>query len=233
MSVHLKVLIVDDEPQMRRILEPSLIAEGYAVVSAASGKEALDRFRASKPDVVVLDLGLPDMDGKDVIIAIRKTSSVPIIILSARENEAEKVSALDLGANDYVNKPAAIGELMARIRAALRHSGNAEALKTKLLAGPLAIDATTHVATLNGQTLKLTPKEFDLLLFLIRYAGRVITHHQILTTVWGPSHTEDAQYLRVLIRRLREKIEDDPADPKMIQTESGIGYRLLVAGETS
>ncbi len=228
MSVRAKVLIVDDEPQMRRILRPSLIAEGYEVVSAATGKEALERFRARAPDVVVLDLGLPDMDGKDVVTAIRKTSSVPIIILSARELEAEKVSALDLGADDYVNKPAAIGELMARIRAALRHSGKSqEALRTKFQAGPLAIDSLTHAATFNGEPMKLTPKEFDLLHFLVRFAGRVITHQQILTTVWGPAHTEDAQYLRVLIRRLREKIEVDPSDPKTILTEPGIGYRLV------
>ncbi len=226
MSVRAKVLIVDDEPQIRRILKPSLMAEGYEVISAATGKEALERFRTRAPDIIVLDLGLPDMDGKDIVKIIRATSSVPILILSARELETEKVIALDLGANDYVNKPAAIGELMARIRAALRHSGNTQSLKTKLQVGSLTIDAITHVASSNGQPLKLTPKEFDLLLFLMRFAGRVITHQQILTTVWGPSHTEDAQYLRVLIRRLREKIEDDPSDPKTIQTESGIGYRL-------
>ncbi len=227
MSVRARVLIVDDEPQMRRILQPSLVAEGYDVVSAATGKEALERFRSRPPDVVVLDLGLPDMDGKDIITAIRKTSSVPIIILSARELEDEKINALDLGADDYVNKPAAIGELMARIRAALRHAGKSEGLKTSYQCGPIKIDIPTHAATLNGKPLKLTPKEFDLLHFLVRFAGRVITHQQILATVWGPAHTEDAQYLRVLIRRLREKVEDNPGDPRIILTEAGIGYRLV------
>ncbi len=226
MSIRPRILVVDDEPQMQRFLRPSLTAEGYDVVSAGSGQEALERFRARSVDIVVLDLGLPDMDGKEVIKRIRATSSTPIIILSAREREEEKISALDLGADDYVNKPAAIGELMARIRAALRHSGRSEGLNTYYQSGPLAIDTITHSATLNSQPMKLTPKEFDLLSFLVKYSGRVITHQQILTTVWGAAHAEDAQYLRVLIRRLREKIEEDPGDPKLILTEAGIGYRL-------
>jgi len=233
MSMAYRVLVVDDEPQVQRFLRPSLIAEGYEVVSAASGGEALERFHAHAPDVVVLDLGLPDMDGKEVIKNIRATSNVPIIILSARELEAEKISALDLGANDYVNKPAAIGELMARVRSALRHSAKSEGLKTSYQSGSLAIDTLTHSATSHGQLLKLTPKEFDLLSFLVRYAGRVITHQQILTKVWGPAHAEDAQYLRVLIRRLREKIEEDPGDPKIIQTEAGVGYRLAEPGDAA
>jgi two-component system, OmpR family, KDP operon response regulator KdpE len=227
------VLVVDDEPQVQRFLRPSLIAEGYDVVSATSGRTALEQFQARQPDVVVLDLGLPDMDGKEVITRIRASSNVPIIILSAREQEAEKIEALDLGANDYVNKPAAIGELMARIRSALRQSARTEGLKTAYHSGALAIDTLTHSATLNGEPLKLTPKEFELLNFLVRYAGRVITHRQILTKVWGPAHAEDAQYLRVLIRRLREKIEDDPGDPKVILTEAGIGYRLAEPGDGS
>jgi two-component system KDP operon response regulator KdpE len=225
------VLVVDDEPQVQRFLRPSLIAEEYDVVSAISGRSALDLFQSRRPDVVVLDLGLPDMDGKEVIRKIRETSNVPIIILSAREQEAEKIEALDLGANDYVNKPAAIGELMARIRSALRHAARSEGLKTAYHSGSLTVDTLTHSATLNGEQLKLTPKEFDLLSFLVRYAGRVITHRQILTTVWGPAHAEDAQYLRVLIRRLREKIELDPGDPKVILTEAGIGYRLAEPGD--
>ena len=225
------VLVVDDEPQMQRFLRPSLIAEGYDVLSATTGRAALEQFQARRPDVIVLDLGLPDMDGKEVIGKIRATSNVPIIILSAREQEVEKIEALDLGANDYVNKPAAIGELMARIRSALRHSAHSEGLKTAYHSGSLVIDTLTHSATSKGEPLKLTPKEFDLLSFLVRYAGRVITHRQILTTVWGPAHAEDAQYLRVLIRRLREKIEADPADPKVILTEAGIGYRLIEPGD--
>ena len=226
-----QVLVVDDEPQVQRFLRPSLIAEGYEVVSAASGREALERFHAHSPDVIVLDLGLPDMDGKAVIRKLPTISNVPIIILSAREQETEKIEALDLGANDYVNKPAGIGELMARIRSALRHSAKSEGLKTSYQSGSLTIDTLTHSATSHGRPLKLTPKEFDLLYFLVRYAGRVITHQQILIKVWGPAHAEDAQYLRVLIRRLREKIEDDPSDPKIILTEAGIGYRLAEPGD--
>jgi two-component system, OmpR family, KDP operon response regulator KdpE len=225
------VLVVDDEPQVQRFLRPSLIAEGYDMVSAMSGQEALKQFDAHRPDVVVLDLGLPDMDGKEVIKYIRATSNVPIIILSAREGETEKIEALDLGANDYVNKPAAIGELMARVRAALRYAAKSEGLKSSYHSGSLVIDTLTHSATLKGKPLKLTPKEFELLSFLVRYAGRVITHHQILMKVWGPAHAEDAQYLRVLIRRLREKIEVDPAEPKLILTEPGIGYRLAEPGD--
>ena len=226
-----RVLVVDDEPQVQRFLRPSLAAEGYDVVSATSGQTALDQFRAHPPDVVVLDLGLPDTDGKNVIKTIRAQSNVPIIILSAREQETEKIEALDLGADDYVNKPAAIGELMARIRSALRHAARSEGLKTAYKSGSLEIDTLTHSATSRGEALKLTPKEFELLSFLVRYAGRVITHRQILTTVWGPAHAQDAQYLRVLIRRLREKIEADPADPKVILTEPGIGYRLIEPGD--
>jgi two-component system KDP operon response regulator KdpE len=231
MSIRPRILVIDDEPQMQRILRPSLMAEGYEVASAGSGHEALEAFRTKQSDVIVLDLGLPDMDGKEVIRRIRAISHVPIIILSAREAEGEKIDALDLGADDYVNKPAAIGELMARIRAALRHSAISEGKKTAYQSGPLMVDTLTHSAALSGQPIKLTPKEFELLSFLVRYAGRVITHQQILTTVWGAAHAGDAQYLRVLIRRLREKIEADPSDPRIILTEAGIGYRLAEPNE--
>ncbi len=226
MSIGPRVLVVDDEPQIQRFLRPSLIAEGYTVVSAATGAEALRQMRLQEPDVIVLDLGLADTDGKEIIRTIRATSKVPIVVLSARDQEAEKIAALDLGADDYINKPFGIGELMARLRTALRHTGLAENQSPIFEAGDLIVDTAAHRVTFKGEPLRLTPKEYDLLHLLVQYAGKVITHRQILTRVWGPAHVEDAQYLRVFVRRLRQKIEVDPADPKIIRTEPGVGYRL-------
>jgi len=226
MSIGPRILVVDDEPQIQRFLRPSLVAEGYAVLSAATGAEALRQVRLYAPDVIVLDLGLTDTDGKEIIRAVRVTSKVPIVVLSARDQEAEKIAALDLGADDYVNKPFGIGELMARLRTALRHAGSGENLSTVFEAGDLIVDTAAHRVTLKGEPVRLTPKEYDLLHLLVRHAGKVITQRQILTRVWGPAHAEDAQYLRVFVRRLRQKIEADPADPKIILTEPGVGYRL-------
>jgi two-component system KDP operon response regulator KdpE len=220
------ILVVDDEPQIQRFLRPALIAAGYGVVAAQDGTEALRLFKAAPPAVVLLDLGLPDMDGKAVIMAIRATSTVPIVVLSARDREEEKVAALDLGADDYVNKPFGIAELMARLRTALRHHVVAEGGKAIFTSGDLMVDTLAHKVTLRGESLRLTPKEYDLLQVLARHSGRVLTHQQILKTVWGPAHVEDAQYLRVFVRRLRQKIEADPADPKLLRTEPGVGYRL-------
>lgn len=225
------VLVVDDEPQIQRFLRPALTAAGFSVAAALDGTEALRRFKAAPvPAVVLLDLGLPDMDGKDVIRAIRSGSSVPIVVLSARDREEEKVAALDLGADDYVNKPFGIAELMARIRTALRHGVVQDGGVAVFTSGDLVVDTLAHRATLRGELLRLTPKEFDLLQILARHAGRVITHQQILKTVWGPAHVEDAQYLRVFVRRLRQKIETDPAEPKVLRTEPGVGYRLESPG---
>jgi two-component system KDP operon response regulator KdpE len=176
--------------------------------------------------VVLLDLGLPDGDGKDVIRRAREWSDLPIVVLSAREREIEKIEALDLGADDYVNKPFNVGELMARMRAALRHRLQRKAEVPLLRVGRLEVDAVRHRVTRAGAEVKLTPKEFELLSFLARHAGRVVTHSQILAAVWGPAHTEDTQYLRVYVGQLRHKIEERPDDPELILTEPGIGYRI-------
>jgi len=221
-----RVLIVDDEPQILRFLRPSLSAAGYDVVEARDGAEALKRAAADAPDVVVLDLGLPDRDGKDVIRGIREWSKVPIVVLSARGRETEKIEALDLGADDYVNKPVGVGELMARLRAALRHRMQNAGETATFRSGTLAIDIAAHRVELEGREIRLTPREFGLLALLVKNAGKVVTHRQLLTAVWGPAHAEDTQYLRVYIGQLREKIEKDHNDPKFIRTEPGIGYRL-------
>jgi two-component system KDP operon response regulator KdpE len=221
-----RVLIVDDEPQILRFLKPSLAAAGYDVIVAATGKEALKTAATRSPDVIVLDLGLPDMDGKEVIRELRSWSTTPILVLSARDRESEKIAALDLGADDYVNKPFGIGELTARLRAALRHAAQQASEQTRFKAGALEVDVLAHTVMLAGVAVKLTPKEFELLAILVRNAGRVMTHRQILTAVWGPAHTEDLQYLRVLIGQLRQKIKASPDAPELILTEPGIGYRL-------
>ena len=224
-----KVLVVDDESAILRFLKPALIAGGYDVAEAGSMAEAVRAIAARAPDIVVLDLGLPDGDGKDVIRKVRAWSDVPIIVLSAREREAEKIEAFDLGADDYVNKPFGVGELMARIRAALRHRSDRPGGMPALRFGDLEIDHAQRRVTRAGQDIKLTPKEFDLFAFLARNAGKVVTHRQILAAVWGAAHIEDTQYLRVYVRQLRQKIEPDPNDPKLILTELGIGYRVAEA----
>jgi two-component system KDP operon response regulator KdpE len=226
MSMATTILVVDDEPQIQRFLKPSLEAAGYRPVAAMSGAEALKLIATKAPDVVVLDLGLPDMDGKDVIKGVREWSQVPIIVLSARDREGEKIAALDLGADDYVSKPFGIGELMARIRTLLRHRSREEGETTLFESGGLAIDTLAHKVTRDGKALKLTPKEYDVLQLLVRNAGRVLTHRQILQAVWGPANVEDTQYLRVFVGRLRQKIEADPALPQLIVTEPGVGYRF-------
>lgn len=223
-----RILVVDDEPQILRFLKPSLAAAGYEVIAATNGKEALAAAATRSPDAILLDLGLPDMDGKDVIRELRTWSKTPILVLSARDQESEKIAALDLGADDYVNKPFGIGELTARLRTALRHAAQQAAEQTAMQAGSLVIDILAHRVTRGGEPVKLTPKEFDLLAILVRNAGRVLTHRQILTAVWGPAHAEDLQYLRVFIGQLRQKLETDPDTPALITTESGIGYRLNV-----
>lgn len=221
-----RVLVVDDEPAILRFLKPALEANDYDLVTSGTVADAIKRIAANAPDIVLLDLGLPDGDGKDVIRRAREWSDVPIIVLSAREREAEKIEALDLGADDYVNKPFNVGELMARMRTALRHRMQRNAETPVLKVGEIEIDSIRHRATRAGGELKLTPKEFELLSFLARHAGRVVTHRQILTAVWGPAHTEDTQYLRVYIGQLRQKIEERPDDPRALLTEPGIGYRV-------
>jgi two-component system KDP operon response regulator KdpE len=229
MSGKKRALVVDDEPAIQRFLKPALEANDYEVATATTVGEALRWIAKQPPDVVVLDLGLPDGDGKDVIRQVRQWSDVPIVVLSAREREAEKIEALDLGADDFVNKPFGVGELMARLRTALRHRNQAVSQPGILKAGALEIDIASHRVMCAGAPVKLTPREFELLACLARHPGKVMTHRQLLTAVWGPAHAEEAQYLRVYIGHLRQKLEDNPDEPKIILTELGIGYRLVEA----
>lgn len=221
-----RVLVVDDEPAIHRFLTPALIANDYEVVTASTGAEALKRIAADAPDIVVLDLGLPDLDGKEVIVRVREWTEVPIVVLSARDREVEKIEALDRGADDYVSKPFGVGELLARMRTALRHKMQRDGETPTVTVGGVQVDVLRHRVLRNGEEVKLTPREFDLLSFLVRFTGKVVTHKQILTGVWGPAHAHDTQYLRVYVGQLRQKIEDDAAEPRLILTEPGIGYRF-------
>lgn len=217
------VLIVDDEAQILRFLGHALTAAGHDICTATTGAEALAQVAARQPDLMILDLGLPDGDGKTVIETLRRTSDLPIIVLSARDQEMEKIMALDLGADDFVAKPFAIGELLARLRVCLRPGRKSQDPRLRL--GPLVIDPAAHRVTRDGTDLHLTPKEFDLLQALAEAPGRVLTHRQLLSRVWGPAHVEDVPYLRVFIGQLRQKVEADPSRPALILTEPGVGYR--------
>jgi two-component system, OmpR family, KDP operon response regulator KdpE len=226
MTSRIRALVVDDEPAILRFLKPVLEASNYEFISAGTVEESIKRIATDSPDVVVLDLGLPDGDGRGVIKHVRQWSDVPIIVLSARDREAEKIEVLDLGADDFVNKPFGVGELLARIRTALRHRMERVAETPVLRTADIEIDNVRHCVTRADAQLKLTPKEFELLSFLAKHAGKVVTHRQILTAIWGPAHAADTQYLRVYIGQLRQKIEKDPGDPRIIITEPGIGYRI-------
>jgi two-component system, OmpR family, KDP operon response regulator KdpE len=226
MSGLTRVLVVDDEPAIHRFLTPALVANDYEVLRAETGDEALRRIAAEVPDVIVLDLGLPDVDGKDVIARVREWSDVPIVVLSARDREAEKISALDRGADDFVNKPFGVGELMARLRAALRHRMQRAGETPIVRIEGLEIDVPRRRVCREGREIRLTPKEFELLALLARHAGKVVTHKQLLHAVWGPAHEENTQYLRVYVGQLRQKVEADQSEPAVILTEPGIGYRL-------
>jgi two-component system KDP operon response regulator KdpE len=221
------ILVVDDEPQIQRVLRPSLTASGYEVREAATGREALSAVSDQSPDLIILDLGLPDMDGKEVLRRLRILTRAPVIVLSARDRESEKIAALDLGADDYVEKPFAMGELLARMRTALRRSQDSASESDRVVVDGLVVNIPKRIVTKNGAPVKLTPKEFDLLAFLARHAGRPMTHQEILKTVWGPAHQNDSQYLRVLIGQIRAKIEEKAATPKIIVTEPGVGYRFI------
>jgi two-component system KDP operon response regulator KdpE len=218
------ILVVDDEPQIHRFLAPALTAAGYLSLRAERGDEALRLAAARAPDAILLDLGLPDMDGHDVLAKLREFTDVPIIILSARDREAEKIQALDAGADDYVEKPFSLGELLARIRTALRHRLRQDNAEKAVIVGNLTIDQVSHKVTLDNQVLPLTKREHALLLLLARNRGRVLTHRQILTAIWGHAHTEDIAYLRVYIGQLRRKLGPELA--ALVITEPGIGYRL-------
>ncbi|UXN72117.1 response regulator [Devosia neptuniae] len=222
-----RILVVDDEPQIQRFLKPALLAAGFDVETAATAADAKRLAATRAPALIVLDLGLPDGDGKTVIETVRAFSAVPIIVLSARDQEIEKIAALDLGANDYVEKPFGIGELLARIRVALRQAGSAEAHLSQQRFGNLVLDLELRHVLVDGVPVHLTPKEFDLFVLLASHANRVVTHRQALTSIWGPAHQDDVQYLRVVIGQLRSKLEADPKAPRHLVSEAGVGYRLM------
>jgi two-component system KDP operon response regulator KdpE len=220
-----RVLVVDDEPAIRRFLRVTLDAQGYQVYEAQTGQEALQAVPGCRPDVVILDLGLPDMEGHEVIRKLREWSPVPIIVLSVREHEQEKITALDAGADDYVTKPFAVGELTARLRAALRRTANA-GKEAVFEVGDLRVDMGRRQVSLAGQEVSLTPTEYELLRALAQHGGRVLTHHQLLRQVWGASYEPETHLLRVNISNLRRKLEPDPSRPQYLLTEPGVGYRL-------
>ncbi len=225
MTEPLRILVVDDEPAIRRYLKTSLSAQGYLISEAEDGSAALEALKREPVDLIVLDLGLPGMDGFTVIQELRAGgSSLPIIVLSVRADEAGKVRALDLGADDYVTKPFGIDELLARIRTALRHRLQQEGEKPVFKSGALSVDLVRRVVTVGASEVKLTPREYDLLRLLVAHAGKVLTHRFILQEVWGTE--TDVQYLRIYIRTLRQKLEADPEQPRLILTEQGVGYRL-------
>ncbi len=222
-----RVLVIDDEPQIHRFLGPALDAAGYEAERADDGAAGLKAIASRPPDAVVLDLGLPDMDGKVALQKARTFFAGPILILSARDREIEKIEALDLGADDYVEKPFSVGELLARLRVALRHKVLKAGGEPRIRAGDIEIDVALRLVTVRGEQVRLSPKEYELLIRLSEGGGRVLTHRQLLTAVWGAAHEEDVQYLRVFIGQLRQKLEADPAAPKVITTEPGVGYRFI------
>ncbi len=228
MTTNPEILLIEDDPQIRRFLRPTLAAEEYRLHEATTAEEGIAQAASRLPDVVLLDLGLPDLDGIKVIEAIRQWSAMPILVISARGQERDKIAALDAGADDYIPKPFATGELLARIRAALRRTARvATQLSSVFRAGPIEVDLEKRLVHVNGQETHLTPIEFKLLQTMIRHAGRVVTQRQLLNEVWGPNHLEQSQYLRVYMGQLRRKLEVDSARPQYLRTEPGVGYRLV------
>jgi two-component system KDP operon response regulator KdpE len=224
----MRVLIIEDEPQMQKFLHASLTSGGYKTLEAASGREGIDLARTHNPDLVLLDLGLPDMDGMDVTKELRTWSTKPIIVISARGQEEDKVGALDVGADDYLTKPFGMNELMARMRVALRHASRAkeESTEPMLKIGDLEIDLDRRRVTSSGREVHLTPNEYKLFAYLMKHAGKVLTHRQLLKEVWGPAYASQTHYLRVYMVQLRHKLETDAARPRYLVTEPGVGYRL-------
>lgn len=222
-----KILVVDDEPQIRKFLRISLNAHGYTVVEAARGEDGIAQCATEQPDLVVLDLGLPDLDGQQVIARIREWSKVPILVLSVRAGEDEKVRALNNGAYDYVTKPFGIAELIARVRVGLRAHAVDEITPSTVRAGPLVIDLPARTVTRDGVPVKLSKKEFEILRLLVVNAGRVLTHQYLLQEVWGPAQVAETHYLRIYVGHLRQKLDDSPDDPRYIVTEPGVGYRFV------
>ena len=229
-SPRTRILVVDDEPQIRRLLRAALDRAGYEVLEAATAREALTRLAIEKPDLVLLDLGLPDRDGLELLPLILTRSAAKVLVVSAREATEEKVAALDLGADDFVTKPFDTDEVLARVRVALRQRVAAPITGEVRVLGDVSIDSAARIVRRGGQEVHLTPKEWDLLSELARHPGRVITHAQLLRAVWGPAHEQDVEYLRVTVRSLRGKLEADPAMPRLIINEPGVGYRIIVSG---
>lgn len=222
------ILVIDDELQIRKFLRISLAAQGYTVLEAATGAEALAQIALAQPDLAVLDLGLPDMDGKEVLAKLRQSSQIPVLVLSVRAGEGEKVQVLDGGANDYVNKPFSIEEFLARIRVLLRQAGEAQP-PSLVRSGSLCVDLAARRVTLDETEISLTRKEYAVLAMLAQHSGRVVPQRLLLKDIWGPTHVDDSHYLRVVVGHLRQKLGDNPAAPRFIVTEAGVGYRLLTS----
>jgi two-component system KDP operon response regulator KdpE len=220
------ILVVDDDRAIRRFLRTSLTAHGYVVIEAETGQQALQDVVTHHPDVIILDLGLPDLEGVEVTRLLREWSQIPIIILSVREHEEDKIAALDAGADDYLTKPFGVGELMARLRVALRHAVSQVDETAEFELGDLKVDLARRIVMVKGEEVQLTPTEYALLRVLIKYAGKVLTHHQLLREVWGPGYEHEKHLLRVNVSNLRSKLEVEPARPQYILTEPGVGYRL-------
>lgn len=220
------ILIIEDEQPIRRFLRASLTSEGYRVSEASSGVEGLHLASSLPPDLVILDLGLPDIDGQEVLRQLREWYTAPIIVLSARDQEPQKIMALDRGADDYVTKPFGMGELLARMRTAIRHAHRAGPESTTLEVGELRVDLAARLVYRREEEVHLTPLEYKLLVTLLKHAGKVLTHRFLLREVWGPQDSQESHYLRVFVASLRRKLEDDPARPRYILTEQGVGYRL-------
>lgn len=223
------VLVIDDEVQIRRFLRAGFELDGFTVEEAENGANAIRKATLTPPDLIIVDLGLPDMDGSEIVQRLRAWSSVPLIVLSVRSNETEKVRLLELGADDYVVKPFGMAELLARAHAALRRRVNTSAGEPIIKSGRLTIDFGARLVTIDGERVPLTPKEYRLLQVLAQHAGNVVTHHHLLKEVWGTSHVDDVHYLRIVVRKLRQKIEADATKPQILLTELGIGYRLAAA----
>lgn len=224
-----RILVVDDEPQLRRLLSAILTRGGFVAQEAGSAREASAAVASHPPDAVLLDLGLPDRDGLELLADLRRTADLPVLVVSARDATGEKVAALDLGAEDYVTKPFDGDELLARLRVALRRRGGVPAVR-QVTAGAVGVDLDRRLVTRGGEEVRLTPKEYALLAALAAHPGRVITHAQLLRTIWGPAHAHDVEYLRVTARGLRLKLEQEPSRPRLIRNEPGIGYRLVTTG---
>lgn len=224
------IIVIEDEPSIRKFLRTSLSSQGFTVFETDTGRQGVIEAGVRKPDLMILDLGLPDMDGIEVIRAVRHWSTMPIIVLSARSQEQHKIDALDMGADDYLTKPFGFGELMARIRVALRHASKTDesAPNNVFLAGNLKVDLNNRLVSVDDREVSLTPIQYRLLAVLVKHAGKVMTHRQILKEVWGPSYQDNVHYLRIYMSQLRQKLEADPTQPRYLLTESGVGYRLKI-----